>query len=198
MNEFSDLLSHLLRARRTTLPKRLMAPGPNAEQLELILGAAAEAPDHGQLLPWRFIVIPAAARCALGEAFAQALVQRDPAALPEQMNQARDKAMRAPLLLMLVVDEACGDTKIGLSERLISAGCATQNMLLMATALGFGSSLTSGKALHSSALRNLFQLGTHEHAICFMSVGTSQHATPARNRPDPSQYIRHWSSEPAT
>lgn len=193
MNEFASLLTQLLHARRTTLPKRLIAPGPNAEQFDLIVGAAAHAPDHRQLVPWRFVVIPASARGALGEAFAQALVQRDPGALPDQVQQAREKALRAPLLLMLVVDEVSGGPVIGFSERLISAGCATQNMLLMATALGFGSALTSGKALGSTGLRSLFQLGTHEHAICFISVGTAQRAAPARNRPDPSQYIRHWS-----
>ena len=41
----------LMQSRQTTLPKRLTAPGPDAAQLELILTAAASAPDHGQLLP---------------------------------------------------------------------------------------------------------------------------------------------------
>ena len=47
-----------------------------------------------------------------------------------------------------------------------------QNLLLMATARGWGSALTSGKALKSAALRALFALGPQEHALCCLSVGS--------------------------
>ena len=193
MSDIAGLLSQLLQSRQTILPKRLMAPGPDAEQLALILGAAAHAPDHGQLLPWRLVVIAEGERVALGTAFADALAARDAAALPEQLQQARDKALRAPLLLMLVVEDERGDAEIDLLERVISAGCAVQNMLLMATALGFASALTSGKALKSSSLRTLFGLQPREHAICFLSVGTAQRAKAARVRPTPDQYVSYLS-----
>lgn len=195
MTEAAGLLAQLLQSRQTILPKRLMAPGPDADQVARILGAAAQAPDHGQLLPWRLVVIGQAERAALGEAFAQALLERDAAALPEQLQQAREKAFRAPLLLMLVVEDVRGDPEIDLLERVISAGCAVQNMLLMATALGYGSALTSGKALKSSSLRQLFQLGAQEHALCFLSVGTVERAKPARLRPDASQYVTYLSTD---
>ena len=196
MPEIPRFLASLLQSRQTILPKRLMAPGPEADQLSLILEAARHAPDHGQLLPWRFVVIPNAARAALGKAFADALRERDAAALPEQLQQAHDKALRAPLLLMLVVEDKRGDVEIGLLERVVSAGCAVQNMLLMATALGFGSALTSGKALTSSSLRNLFELNAHEHAICFLSVGTVLRGKAARVRPTSAQYVTYLSMEP--
>ena len=64
-----------------------------------------------------------------------------------------------------------------------------QNLLLTATALGFGSALTSGKALQSQVLRSLFALAQGEHALCFMSVGTVLSRKPARVRPVPSQYL---------
>jgi nitroreductase len=192
MPDISVLLNQLLQSRQTILPKRLTAPGPDADQLARILDAAAHAPDHGQLLPWRFVRIPEAARAALGAAFADALLERDAAALPEQVQQARDKAFRAPLLLMLVVDAQRGDAEVDLLERVLSAGCAVQNMLLSATALGFGSALTSGKALKSASLRHLFGLTANEHAICFISVGTVEHSKPARIRPGPSQYVTEF------
>ena len=91
--------------------------------------------------------------------------------------------------MLLVVDAACGDADIDLHERLISAGCAVQNMLLMATAQGFGSALTSGKALKSAALRQLFGLQSHEHAPCFISIGTAHTRKPAKPRPSPEQLL---------
>ena len=195
INDMPSALSELLHLRQTILPKRLMAPGPDAEQLARILDAAAHAPDHGQLLPWRFVLIADAERAALGRTFSDALQERDPTALPEQLQQAHEKALRAPLLMMLVVEGVRGDARIGLLERVMSAGCAVQNMLLMATAQGFGSALSSGKALTSSSLRALLGLSRHEHAICFVSVGTTQRGKPARERPQIHQYVTYLSTK---
>lgn len=186
-------LKTLMQSRQTILPKRLVAPGPDADQLAQILDAAGHAPDHGELLPWRFVIIPQAARAALGTVFAQSLLERDASALPVQVEQAREKAHRAPLLMLVVVDDQQGDANIDGAERLLSAGCAVQNMLLVATALGFGSALTSGKALKSSALRALFALGPHAHAVCFLSIGTAVRHRPARLRPTAADYVTYLS-----
>jgi hypothetical protein len=84
--------------------------------------------------------------------FAQALLERDAAATAEEVERAREKAFRAPWLMLVVVDGPGGDRPdVDLAERILSAGCAVQNLLLMSTALGFGSALTSGKALKSDA-----------------------------------------------
>ena len=186
----SQWAAALMQSRQTILPKRLAAPGPDANQLHALLGAAASAPDHGQLLPWRLVLIPQEARHRLAEAFAQALLQRDSAATADQMAQAREKAFRAPLLMLVVVDGDRGDPAIDLHERLLSAGCAVQNILLMATAQGFGSALTSGKAMKSEPLRLLFGLSPQDHAVCFISVGTVLSAKKARVRPVPADYVQ--------
>lgn len=179
----------LIHHRQTILPKRLGEPGPDVSQLELIFGAAAAAPDHGELLPWRFIVIPMDARGRLAEVFAASLLERDPCATAEQVAQAREKAYRAPLLMLAAVDVGSPPCDVTAAERILSAGCAIQNMLLMATSLGFGSALTSGKALHSQGLRELFSLRTCEQAVCFVSIGTTVRRKPPRLRPESSRYI---------
>lgn len=187
--DWSLVAAELIRARQTVLPKRLAAPGPDAAQFLAMLEAAAAAPDHGQLLPWRFVDVPQSRRAELGGVFAQALAERDPDATPEQREQAREKAFRSPRLLLLVVDAARGDPEIDLAERLISAGAAVQNMLLVATAQGFGSALTSGKALKSAVLRRCFSLTDAEHAVCFISIGSVVSRRPARPRPAVADYF---------
>lgn len=182
--------SALMQSRQTILPKRLVEPGPGPEQLQQLLAAAASAPDHRQLLPWRFVLVPTSARSHLAQAFGEALRLRDATATPEQVAQAQEKAYRAPLLMLVVVDARCGDADVDLSERIVSAGCAIQNMLLMATAMGFGSALTSGKALTSQPLRALFSLSEHDRALCFISVGTVLAAKSARVRPVVTDYVR--------
>ena len=195
MPALADLAATLMQSRQTILPKRLLEPGPDAAQLEQILAAAACAPDHGQLLPWRFVLLPADVRGLLAEQFAAALLERDADVLPAQLEQASEKAFRSPCLLLLVVDGARGDPDIDLSERLLSAGCAVQNILLMATALGFATALTSGKALKADGLRRLLGLKDSDHAICFVSVGTAQSSRPARLRPRTADYVSHLTTE---
>lgn len=189
-------LTLLMQSRQTILPKRLVAPAPDSDQLQLILAAAASAPDHGQLLPWRFVVVPTAARTALAQVFGAALLERDPQATSEQVSQAQEKAHRSPFLMLLVVDARRGDPDIDLHERIVSAGCAVQNMLLMATALGYGSALTSGKALKSTDLRLLFDLAEGEHALCFVSIGSVRSRKKASARPVSDDYVSTLASPP--
>lgn len=179
----------LIHARRTTLPKRLAEPGPDASQLQQILGAAAAAPDHGELLPWRFVIVPGGARTHLAEVFAAALCDRDPTATQEQLAQAREKAFRSPLLMLAIARTGGEASEVPATEKLVSAGCAIQNMLLMATALGFGSALTSGKAMGSRPLRELFTLAPAEVALCFISIGTIASQRKPRPRPPVERYV---------
>jgi nitroreductase len=188
-NDLAAMAALLMQSRQTILPKRLATPGPDTDQLSMILGAAATAPDHGQLLPWRFVLVQQAARARLADVFGAALIERDAAATPEQVAQAQEKAHRSPLLMLVVVDGQRGDPEIDLDERIVSAGCAVQNMLLMATAMGYGSALTSGKALKSTGLRALFGLAEGEHALCFVSIGTAQTRKSERLRPAPIDYV---------
>lgn len=187
--EVVELAQALIHTRQTILPKRLAEPGPDAAQLQAILGAAASAPDHHELLPWRFVLVPAGARDRLAEVFATALLERDASATPQQVAQAREKAYRSPLLLLAVVRLRDDDAEIAPHERIVSAGCAVQNMLLMAHAQGFGGALTSGKALQSAPLRTLFGLQPDEQALCFVNIGTVVKARPVRLRPQAAQYV---------
>ena len=181
--EVLDAALTLIHTRQHVSPKRLGDPGPDRGQIEKILGAAGAAPDHGLLNPWRLIVIPPERRHLLGETFAEALTERDGEATEVQKEEARAKASRGPFLVLAVVrlDPELGPTHP--QERIISAGCAIQNMLLVAHALGFGAGLSSGRALYSQRMRSLFGLGAHEQPLCFLTVGTVQRRKPARPRP---------------
>lgn len=187
--EASDWAATLMHSRRTTLPKRLVGPGPDPEQRQRILAAAAAAPDHDQILPWRFIEVPQDQRHRLAAAFLSALLQRDPHASVEDQRSAQEKAFRSPWLLLAILKKNPPGGEVPDQERLISAGAALQNMLLQATAMGLGSSLTSGKALQSSAIRTLFGLGALEEALCFVNIGHIGEQRRARSRPDIGAYF---------
>lgn len=184
-----ETLEAVASARQHMGPKHLHAPGPSAEVLERLFHTAATAPDHDQLRPWRFVVIGEAARATLAQAFADALLERDATATPEQLEEARAKAYRGPCLILAIADLSTPHPAVPDAEKLLSLGCAVQNMLLGAQALGFGTGLTSGKALGSQALREAFDLAEGEMAVCFVSIGTPVRARPRKARPSPADFV---------
>ena len=188
IQEVLDAALTLIHSRQYVSPKRLGDPGPDREQVEKILTAAGAAPDHGQLTPWRLVIVPPEQRHLLAGAFAEALIERDAEATEEQIQDAREKAHRGPFLVMVIarLDPALGPTHP--QERLISAGCAVQNMLLAAHAMGLGAGLSSGRALYSRQVRLLFGLADEEQPLCFVTVGTVTRHKSSRLRPAMGDY----------
>jgi len=185
--EFTESLMVL---RQQTGPRHLAAPGPSPELLRRLFAGVAAAPDHGQLRPWRFVVIGEAARAQLGEVFAAALLERDPSASAEEQATAREKAQRAPTLILAVADLRHHDPKVSEAERLVSLGCAIQNLLLGAVAHGFAAGLSSGRALGSQRLRYAYGIAEGEQAVCFISIGTAARVRPSKIRPEVDEFVR--------
>ena len=184
----NDDLWDLLAARRHVGLRRLLAPGPDEATLARILEAAAHAPDHESLLPWRFVLIPQGRRADLGAVFEEALAERDPSADAAARATARAKAEHAPCLLVAILVDDPG-TAIPTAEKQVSLGCAIQNILLGAQALGYASGLASGGALDAPGMRRLLRLEAHERAICFIGVGTAEAKKKPRERPQPGQFF---------
>ena len=186
----AEVLLAQMCARSHVAPKRLEAPGPTADELELIFKAAAQAPDHGRIQPWRFIVVPTDQREALGHAFVQALQARDASASPVELATAYEKAFRAPCLVLAVVSHEPSEPKVPMHERLISLGCAIQNMLLMAQALSIGSGITSGQSMNASSIRELFKLSEQEEGICYVAFGQVSAHKVKTQRPNTSAFVK--------
>ncbi len=144
-----------------------------------MVAAAACAPDHRELAPWRLLRITSAQRQRLGALFEAALLERDPDADAVARADARAKAERAPELLLAVVRLAPPHDDVVDTERYVTLGAALMNLLLSAHAMGFGAMLTSGRALRSQAFARDAGLSADERPVCFVSIGTP---TSARRR----------------
>lgn len=185
-----DLALTLMASRHNVSPKRLAAPAPTGAQLQALFRAAAAAPDHGQITPWRFIIVPQDQRHRLADVFVRALVDRDAAATPAQVEAAREKAHRAPLLLVAVACLGRREPDASAHERMVSMGAAIQNLLLAAHAMGYGAGLTSGQAITSPRLARLCGLAEGEVPVCCVNIGTATRLKlPLRERPAPEQFV---------
>ena len=169
-----DVLS-ALEARRSA--KKLTAPAPTRAQLEQILRAGANAPDHGRLRPWRFVVLGGAALERLGELMADTLQERMPNASSEQLAKERAKALRAPIVIAVAAKVT--RNKIPEVEQVLSAGAAVENMFLAARALGFGAMWKTGEVAYSAKVKQYLGLTADDHIVAFLYIGTEAVASDA-------------------
>lgn len=186
----------LITSRHSVSPKRLSAPGPGPDQLRAIVEAAGCAPDHELLRPWRLVRIAPDQRERLAEVFEHSLLERLPEADAAARAQAREKAFRAPELLLAVVRLLPLHADVPEAERHVALGAALQNLLLAAHGMGFAAMLTSGHALRTRHFARAFTLAEGEQPLCFVSIGTPTQVK-ARRRPAAGELMSDWVVSPA-
>jgi nitroreductase len=150
---------------------RLTAPGPSPEHLEVLLQAAALAPDHGRLKPWRFIVLKDAIRDAFATAAAEAKRARLPSMTAEQVGAEREKMNRSPTIVVVGCAVNREQTKIPEVEQIVAVGAAAQNLFLAAHDLGYGVMWKTGAAAYDPAVKAVVGLRPDDHIVAIMHLG---------------------------
>jgi len=159
---------------------RLSEPAPSREHLDLMIRAAANAPDHGRLRPWRFIVIKREDRARFGEILADILIQADSGAAPELLQRERDKAMRAPMILVAVA-KVNPAAKIPAMEQVLAVAASVENLILAAHALGYGTMWKTGAPAYDESLKRALSLEKTDQIVGFLYLGTTVGRTMARD-----------------
>ncbi|MFL9841074.1 nitroreductase [Sphingomonas sp. ST-64] len=190
--EFNDTRTPLtlLRTRRSGKARDLVAPGPDPAQLRTMLEIAARTPDHGKLAPWRFVVVPQAAR----DGFAAALVDAYRADRPGAGRlevEAIDQFARQSPALVVVLHAPKVESHIPRWEQELSAGAATMNLLHAAHALGFVGNWLTGWAAFSDRVRDRFGAAP-ERIAGFVFIGTPAKPLEERPRPDLDAIVSDW------
>lgn len=177
-------------ARRQSIPSRLLGPpGPDAAQQRELFALATRAPDHGKLVPWRFVRIAGDARHALGERLVALQRARDPAIDAAVLDKDRQRFSHAPLVVAVVARIAPGH-KVPEQEQLLSAGIVAYNLLLAAQAMGFGAQWLTGWAAYDAGVAATLGLAPQERIVAFVHIGSAPaEEPPDRPRPDPANLV---------
>lgn len=181
----------LLLSRRSGSAKRMTGPGPTPEQLDAILQAAARAPDHGKLFPWRFIVFEGQHRAEFGKLLADVVRLEHEPASPERIQIEQERFARAPVVVAVV---SCfkENTPIPEWEQRLSAGAVCMNMLTAAHALGFVANwITEWPAYHPAVLEML-HVRDEEKIAGFIYIGQPAEALTERVRPDMTALVKRY------
>jgi len=172
----------LLLTRRSGSAKAMTGPGPNAEELNKILMAAARVPDHGKLFPWRFIIFEGDARARFGDVLAECLKATEPVN-GERLAMERGRFLRAPVVVG-VVSRVREGIPIPAWEQELSAGAVCQSMLIATTALGYVANwLTEWPAFNPLVAERL-GLEPGDRVAGFIYMGISATVLEERARPD--------------
>jgi nitroreductase len=186
----SEALDLLLR-RRSASAKAMTEPGPSAEDLQLILKAGVRVPDHGKLAPWRFLVFDGEARAEFGAVLERVLMEREPDAGDVRREIERKRFMRAPLVVA-VISSPNAAKPIPEWEQRLSAGAVCQNMVIAATALGYGAQWVTEWCAYDEAVVAALGLSGEERVAGFLYLGTSGEPLRERERPEVASLVRHW------
>lgn len=185
----AHVMDYLLRRRSVSI-KHLTAPGPNEEELQAILRAAARVPDHGRLFPWHFIVFRGDARAQAGEILKKAWLAGESDAAPAKLELEGGRFMRAPLVVAVV--SRMREGKHPLWEQVLSAGAACQNLCLAANAMGFGANWVTEWYAYNNTFRSEIGLDARDHIAGFIYIGTTTEQPEERERPDLAQIVTDW------
>ena len=173
----------LLRTRRSVKALELSGPGPTAAELETLLTVASRVPDHGKLVPWRFIVFEGAARERAGEVIAAICREKRPELTPEQLEFERKRLARAPLVIA-VISRAGAHVKIPEWEQVLSSGAAAMSLVLAAHALGYAASWITEWYAYDRRVLAALGVKPEENIAGFVHIGRA--AKPPEDRPRPA------------
>jgi nitroreductase len=183
-------LDHLL-SRRSVSANAMTEPGPDADQLGQILTAGARVPDHKKLVPWRFIVFQGAAREAFGQVIAEACRAEEDEPSTFRLDTEAKRFLRAPVVVA-VISRIIQTPAVPEWEQILSAGAACQNLMVAATALGFGAQWITEWYAFSPGVRRALHLEENERVAGFIYIGTAKEKPEERDRPALADVVTTW------
>ena len=184
----------LLRTRFSAL--KLGGPAPSAQAVQAMVESAARAPDHGRLQPWRLILIEGDARLDFGKVLAEALSRRNPLADEQALAREREKAVRAPLIIV-VATRYDRSAKIPIAEQTLSAGCAAHSIMLAAFGQGLGAMWRTGEPAYDNEVKRALGIEPDDLIVGFIYVGADIGGPVTRPERASRELAQHWTGDSA-
>jgi nitroreductase len=192
LNDRSSPLA-LLRTRRSSRPRDLTSPGPDAAEMQLIVEIAARTPDHGKLHPWRFVHVAREQRPAFAELLHRAYRAGNPEPSRLEIEAVDRLAFQAPELIVALFSPRT-PSKIPVWEQELSCGAAIMNLIHATHALGYSAGWITGWGAYDDTVRAAFASG-EDRIAGFLYIGTPGCIMEERQRPGIEEVFSTWDSQ---
>ena len=191
----ADLSALTMMNRRSVPSALLQAPAPTDLELKGILTIASRVPDHGVLVPWRFIVVKDRHADDLLAEFLQAHAAEEQ---EESLRSAMASRLRAwligpPAIVFLIwrPNHAANFPEL---DQLLCAGAVATTFLHAVHASGYGSIWLTGWPCSSERVGRIMGLGADERLLGLFPLGTPIRRPAERARPDVTELLSEWRS----
>ena len=184
----------LLRTRRSVVAKAMVPPGPDGDQLAMLLEIAARVPDHGKLIPWRFVIFEGDVRAQFGEVLAKRFAELNADADEDQIALEAGRFLRAPVVIC-VVSRTAPHPKVPEWEQVLSAGAVCQNLLIASSAMGFASQWITEWYAFDEVTCAAIGLDGDEKVAGFVYIASASEPPGERARPVLGDVVSHWAGE---
>ncbi|GHC60174.1 nitroreductase [Limoniibacter endophyticus] len=166
-------------------------PGPSEQEIETLIRIASRVPDHGRLVPWRFILYRGDARLEIGEKLAALAVEREGELPQARLDQERQRFARAPLVIGIVFCPR-ESIKIPQWEMFLSGGASAMNLLTAASAMGYGAAWITNWYSDDEKGRAILGLAPEERVVGFVHIGNYDGSNADRPRPELDAIVSNY------
>jgi nitroreductase len=141
------------------------------DEIKTLLEGAILAPNHKLTQPWGFVVLGKRARTRYAEIKAANRVKDE--ANAEFAAAKRDKivAETAAIPAVIVVTQKLDPSPVRQEEDYAAVFMGIQNMLLLATSMGLGSKVNTGRIMDDAQMRELIVAADDERIVGIVHVG---------------------------
>jgi nitroreductase len=158
------------------------------EEIETLLAAATNAPNHRLTQPWRFYVLGPDARYAYGLALGNRKARKieDPAAATAMRETVGTEHRNLPAMIVVaVVDSTDAEVR---EEDYAAVMMAIQNIALAAMEAGLGTHIKTGAVMTDPLARAAAGVREGERIVAIVNVGEPADVPPPKKREDASVF----------
>ena len=170
--------------------KRFTPREVTREEIESVLAAAIQAPNHKLSQPWRFYVLGPEARYAYGLALGNRKARKieDPQAAQAMRETVANEHKALPG--MLVVAMVTSDNAELAEEDYAATMMSVQNLSLAAVSLGLGTHIKTGAVMSDPAARASAGVPEGERIVAIVNIGEPADVPPAKTRVEAAAQTR--------
>jgi len=173
-------LDEALQNRRSI--KRFTDRTVTRSEIEGILGAAVQAPNHRMTQPWRFYVLGPEARAAYGAALGMRKAKKAPNEDAARQIVERVAEEHRSLPVMIAVAMTLDANPEILEEDYAATFMAIQNLALAAHGAGLGTHIKTGAVMSDPAARAAVGLPEGQRVVATINLGEPAEVPAARAR----------------
>ncbi|MEO8513013.1 MAG: nitroreductase [Ignavibacteria bacterium] len=170
-NKF-DIISEVIRKRRTVKPSKMNGKLVPDEQVKQLLELADWAPTHKHTEPWRFIVYSSSKAREFVSSHAELYRKSTP---EEKFNNVKYEKIlgngKNLSHLIVCVMKRDAEKRVPEIEEISATAAAMENILLAATSLGIASFWSTGGMTHSDEMKEFLGLNVNDNVMGLVYLG---------------------------